>query len=1118
MLFNGIYRLGIVFSVGFLMLANVSKAQAEKRFTLLNPNKTGIDFVNKIKDSRSRNILIYSNFYGGAGVGVGDFNNDGLQDVYFAGNMVDDKLYINQGNLKFKDVTKASGIKDDGGWSTGVTVADVNNDGFLDIYVSRELYDNKPKWRTNLLYINNGDGTFKESAKKFGVDNSERTRHSTFLDYNKDGLLDLLLLTQPPNPGSYSELSGTTLLKPEYHLVLYKNTGNNSFIEVSKAAGIDKTGFPNAVSVSDLNNDGWEDIYVTNDFYAPDFIFLNNQDGTFTNVTNEALNHMSYYSMGIDVADFNNDDFLDVFVLDMVAEDNFRLKSNMSGMNPDSFWKVVADGGHYQYMYNAVQLNNGNMTFSDIAQFTGMAATDWSWSNLIADFDNDGLKDTYITNGLLRDIRNTDADKRIGLYITETANKWVMENPDGGDVSIWDILNLDKALSMVPSQPLKNYAFKNLGDLEFSQIAEEWGLDQESFSNGSAYADFDNDGDLDIVVNNINDKAYVLRNNSEAFPSSNYLRIELADARAKPIFGARVKLFVNGQMQVSETTNVRGIYSTSESMVHFGLGNHTKVDSVEVFWPNANRTIAYDLMANQTIRLTSGPSTGTFETQKASDSDTYFKEVTEVFPLKHNHIENVFDDFEYQVLMPHKMSQFGPAMAVADVNNDGLDDVFIGAATGHEAVLYLQDVTGDFKKHAEELWRKEDDYEDVDALFVDINGDGYQDLYVVSGGNEYPVNDLHYVDRMYFNDGNGNFSKGAILGVGRMSGSKVVADDYDQDGDMDLFVGGRHAPHYYPLPTTSMILVNENGQLVNKTATVGPELENLGMVTDAVWDDYDSDGDIDLMVVGEWMAITLFENNDGILAKKENADLENTKGWWFSLDKGDFDGDGDMDYIAGNLGLNYKYKTSQDAPFDIYYNDFDGNGHYDIVLGYYNKNKHYPLRGFSCSSQQIPGLKEKIKKYDVFASLEIDEVYGESNLNNSLHLVTDSFASVYIENRGDGRFEIRQLPNIAQFSNLNDISILDFDKDGNLDVLAVSNLFVSEIETPRNDGGNGVLLLGDGKGEFKPVSAYESGFFARKDAKKIGILQTKMNRIVVVANNDDEVQFFKINQGELEVY
>ena len=1107
-------RIGIAVAVCFSLLSTVLISQTSKRFTLLSPRESGIDFNNKIKDTKNRNILIYSNFYGGAGVGVGDFNNDGLQDLFFAGNMVPDKVYINQGNLRFKDATKSSGIINDGGWSTGVTIADINNDGFLDIYISRELYDDKPKWRTNLLYINKGDGTFEESAKKYGVDNSQRTRGATFLDYDKDGFLDLFLLTQPPNPGSYSEFSGKKLLKPEYHLVLYKNTGKDSFIDVSEAAGVNLTGFPNGVSASDLNNDGWTDLYVANDFYAPDFLFLNNQDGTFTNVANEALNHMSYYSMGIDIADFNNDNLLDVFVLDMVAEDNFRLKSNMSGMNPESFWNVVEDGGHFQYMYNALQLNNGNMTFSDIAQFAGMAATDWSWSNLMADFDNDGLKDTYITNGLLRDIRNTDADKRIGNYITETANKWVMENPDGGDVSIWDLLDLNEALSIVPSQPLKNYAFKNQGDLEFAQIAEEWGLDQESFSNGSAYADFDNDGDLDIVVNNINEEAYVYRNNSESFSKTNFLRIELSDVNDKPVFGSRIKLFSNGKMQVSETTNVRGIYSTSESIIHFGLGEITKIDSIQVLWPNTKTTVKYNIASNQTIKLQNDSSNALDVINFDATRELNFEEITESFGIKHAHNENVFDDFEQQILLPHKMSQFGPAMTIGDINNDGLDDLFIGAATGHEASLYMQNTEGDFEKGSEELWKKEDDYEDVDALFVDINGDGYLDLYVVSGGNEYPANDLHYVDRIYLNDGLGNFSKGAILGVGRISGSKVIPGDIDNDGDLDLFVGGRHTPHYYPLPATSMILVNENGQLINKTDVIAPDLINVGMITDAVWADYDSDGDQDLISVGEWMAITIFENIDGIFVKSSIPDFENTKGWWFSLDKGDFDGDGDMDFIAGNLGLNYKYKTSKNEPFDIYYNDFDGNGNYDIVLGYYNKNKHYPLRGFSCSSQQIPGLKNKIKKYDVFASLEIDEVYGKSNLKNSLHLVTNTFASSYIENMGNGSFRVRELPNETQLSNVNDTTIFDFNNDGKLDVLAVGNLFVSEIETPRNDASNGLLLLGDGKGAFKPVPSHKSGFFARKDAKKIGMLKNKGNSIIVVANNNDSIQFFKLRKGK----
>ena len=574
--------------LGCLMGGLLTAEAQTPLFDLVPSTESGVDFTNTVVDSKEHNILIYSNFYGGGGVGIGDLNNDGLPDLYFAGNQVGDQLYVNQGNFQFKDVTQEAGILNRGGWSSGVLIADVNRDGWKDIYVTKELYDNSPELRRNELYINQGDGTFKEEAKAYGVDHDARTRHATFLDYDKDGWLDLYLLNQPPNPGNFSELYDIDKKQAQFTSRLFRNTGKGSFAEVTQEAGLFKVGFPNSVTASDINNDGWPDLYVANDFAAPDWMFINQGDGTFVNVIDASHRHISYFSMGVDAADINNDGLQDIMVLDMQAEDNFRIKSNMSGMDRSSFWKVYDEGGHYQYMYNSLQLNQGHSPFhkllpqfSDIAQLSGMSSTDWSWSNLMADFDNDGWKDVFVSNGLLRDIRNTDSDKKFSMHVQEVAQEFIQKNPNAGEVSIWDILDLEESLKMIPSVPLNNYAFKNNGDLSFSKVIEEWGFDTPTFSNGAAYADLDLDGDLDLVINNINEVAYLYRNQSQG---TEYVRVKLTDSQSqRHPFGSKVKLQTSEGAQWYEFVNVRGMYSTSEAIAHFGIPGGARPQSIEIY-------------------------------------------------------------------------------------------------------------------------------------------------------------------------------------------------------------------------------------------------------------------------------------------------------------------------------------------------------------------------------------------------------------------------------------------------------------------------------------------------------------------------------------------------------
>lgn len=1103
-------KIGIALGAALLgsILFSSSAPPADKLFSLLSSKETGIKFNNKLKDTKEHNIMIYSNFYGGAGVGIGDVNNDGLADIYFAGNQVSDRLYLNKGGMKFQDITKQAGILDDGGWSSGVVFGDVNQDGLTDIYVCRELYDDQPDLRKNKLYINQGNNKFEESAEAFGLANSERTRGATFLDYDKDGDLDLFLLNQPPNPGDYSPFYNTELLLDEYSPRLMENQGAK-FVDVTEKAGLLKAGFPNGVSASDINGDGWTDLYIANDFWVPDFVYVNNGDGTFSNKADEALKHMSYFSMGVDAGDMNNDGLLDLMVVDMVAEDNYRLKANMSGMNPDKFWKVVEEGGHYQYMFNTLQVNNGDLSFSDIAHLGGIATTDWSWTNLFADLDNDGWKDIYVTNGLLRDIRNSDATKKVAKAIETRIAEYLKKNPNPQGISIWDLVDINKVLGLVPSEKLQNYAFQNKGNLSFEKKMEDWGLDHKTFSNGAAYADLDNDGDLDLILNNVNEEAFIYQNNSEALSGHHYLRVELInDAEGVAKMGSKIWVKTAEGKQLIELTSARGIYSCSEDLAHFGLGENTKIESLEVEWPDGKVNRINNPKVDQTLKVLYSKAKKPRRGNGINMIKPLFHNRTKDLSLACQHKENDFDDFEKQVLLPHKMSNYGPSLAVGDVNGDGLDDFFLGGAVASSGQLMLQQLDGTYSPAVISAFNRDALHEDVGASFFDADNDGDLDLYVVSGGNEFDVEAAAYQDRLYLNDGRGQFDKAKDwLPDMKFSGSKVVPEDFDQDGDIDLLVTGRHIPWAYPEPATSVLLRNEGNQFINVNETLAPDLIDVGMINDARWVDLDGDQQKEIVLVGEWTPITILGWENGAFKDKTEAyGLAESTGWWYSVEAADIDNDGDMDLVAGNLGLNYKYRATAEEPFEVFYYDFDNSGSKDVVLAYYNFGKQFPLRGRACSSQQIPAIKEKFKTYDLFASADITTVYQDEKLQQALHLQAQTFASVYLENKGNGQFQLTPLPQAAQWSSINDILIEDFNEDGKQDLLMAGNLYSAEVETPRNDAGIGVLLLGDGKGNFEPLSKAESGFYVPYDVKNLA----KLNKqAVLVGCNNAALQIFQ---------
>lgn len=1080
---------------------------APKVFEKVAKSASNIQFSNDLKEDSIINYFTYPYIYMGGGVATGDVNNDGLADIYFTGNMVENKLYLNKGELSFEDITKTAGVGGDDRWMTGVTMADVNADGWLDIYVS---VSGKFTTKKNLLYINQGLNeaglpTFSEEAAGYGIDDEGNTTQATFFDYDLDGDVDLYVANYPithfktPN---YAYKFAIDKKDPKNSDRLYQNTGNG-FVDVTEEAGLLNFGLSLSGTTADFNQDGWPDLYVSNDFASPDYFYFNNGDGTFTDRSQEVTNHTAFFGMGTDAADFNNDGLIDLLQLDMTPEDNRRNKANMASMDIPGFWEIVGLGMGYQYMQNALQLNwgvadDGLPHFGDVSRLSGIALTDWSWAALMTDLDNDGWKDIFITNGTRRDINNKD-------YFNRLDARTYQEKQASTDLQL--------AVN-IPAEPVDNYAYRNNGDLSFTHVSTEWGLSHVGYSNGASYADLDNDGDLELIVNNIDEPVSVFKNLSTE-NGKHYLQVKFDGIAQNPLgLGAKVVITTDGQTQVQELTMTRGFQSSVAPMMTFGLGNATNIEKLEVTWPGGKSQTLTNVNSDQllTLRISDAQDASTVPEMVA----TTFTNKTKETPIDFVHRENAFNDYDYEVLLPHQYSRNGPGLAKGDVNGDGLDDVFVGGATGQSGALLIQQRSGGFSTNTGP-WEDHRSMEDLDATLFDADADGDLDLYVVSGGNE-TVGARRYQDRLYLNDGQGGYTyaKEALPAIAN-SGSKVKPGDFDGDGDMDLFVGGRIVPRKYPLPATSLILRNESENGIAKFTSVGaevcPSLDSIGLVTDAEWIDYNGDQALDLVMVGEWMPITVFQNDgNGVLTDKtEELGLEKTLGWWYSIAVEDFDGDGDLDIAAGNLGLNYKYQATEEQSFDVYANDYDKNGSLDIVLGYYQDGTQYPLRGRQCSSEQIPTIKYKYKDYDSFAEATLIDIYTEADLDASLHLKAYTFASMYLQNDQGQAFQLSKLPNEVQISNINSILPGDFNGDGKMDMILAGNMHTSEIETTRNDASYGAFLEGDGAGNFKAIPYAKSGFYINGEVKDLEVISTEDKDVVIAARNNGPLEILEIS-------
>ncbi len=1098
---NKFFILAIFVSFSFLSCnrSEVENQEPKTLFQLMDSTETGVDFVNDLNYDHEFNVYKYRNFYNGGGVALGDINNDGLLDIYFTSNLESNRLYLNKGGFKFEDITNTAQVGGTKAWSTGVTMVDINADGYLDIYVCNSgdiAGDNKE----NELFINNGPSsdtnqvTFTESAKEYGLDDKGFSTHASFFDYDRDGDLDVYLLNNSYRSiGSFNlqrnerferdVLGGDKLLRNE----------DQSFINVSEESGIygSVIGFGLGVTVGDLNNDDWEDIYVSNDFFERDYIYINQRDGTFRETLTEQIQSLSSASMGADVADINNDGNIDLFVTEMLPSEYDRLKTVTTFEDWNKYQHNLKNGYYHQFTRNTLQLNNGNSTFSEIGRYSGVEASDWSWGALFFDMNNDGFKDLFIANGIYKDL--TDQD-----YLQYISSDAAIQSIISGNE-----VDYDQLIEIIPSNKIPNHAYKNLGNLKFERHWDS-GLDTPSFSNGSAYGDLDNDGDYDLVVNNVNMQAFVYQNKVETELGSNYLKLVLhGQGKNTHAIGAKIKVETKDQSLYQEQQPIRGFQSSMDLRPNFGISNNDSV-TVEVIWPSGKITQIEHTAANQILNLYESDGVPRIKEIDSSEQQIFQQSALKI-PFKHT--ENRFVDFDRDRLLPHMLSTEGPRMAMADVNNDGRKDIFIGGSKGSASTLLMSKKNG-FIKSTSLDFDKNINSEDSASLFFDADNDGDKDLYVCSGGVEFSQFSSYLKDRLYFNDGEGNFTLSPQLLPtvnGNHSTATVIAEDIDEDGDLDLFVGERSIPTQYGMPGSGFILQNDGkGNYTDISAKAAPSLHNLGMITDAHFLDLDADGKNELLVVGEFMGVEIFKNRSGKFERVTNNDLTDLHGWWKKVHPVDLDNDGDLDLVLGNHGENSRFKASTDKPIHLYVNDFDQNGFIDPIMTFTADNgKQYPYNLRHNLIEQLKDLKKKYPNFASFKDADINDILSVSELESAVKLHANVLSSIVLINEGNFDFKTVKLPIEAQFSPIYAITSSDFDNDGDMDLLLGGNLYNTKPEVGRYDASFGLYLENIDGANFKTYKG-NKGFSLLGEIRDIKI----NNQEIIVSRNNDSLAIF----------